>query len=139
MKSDYEQVRELAARYAGAIDCTDYDAIEACFAPDAGVIYAGFSEELKGHEAIIAHMRRALDSLEATQHMFTNFIIDIDGDKAEMTCDILAQHLHDGETFLAGGKYEVRLVRIAGSWKFARISARTVWSMGNREMLPKSG
>ena len=139
MKDDYELIRELTARYAGAIDARDYAEIANCFAPGARVVYAGYSEELQGEDAIIAHMRRALEAMDVTQHLFANFIIDIEGEGAEMTCDILAQHLHEGETFLAGGKYAVRLARTQGRWKFTRISARTVWSMGNRDMLPKAG
>lgn len=139
MKSDYELIRELTARYAGAIDAKDYTAIAAFFTSDACVVYAGYSDELQGIEAILAHMRRALEPMDVTQHLFTNFIIDIAGDAAEMTCDILAQHLHGGETFLAGGKYAVSLVRQASDWRFARISARTVWSIGNRDMLPSAG
>jgi len=139
MKSDYEQICELTAIYAGAIDRKDYDAIADCFAPDAGVIYTGFSEELRGAEAIMAHMHLALESMDATQHLFTNFIIDIAGDAGVMTCDILAQHLHGGETFLAGGKYDTRVAKVAGGWKFSRISGTTVWSLGNRDMLPRTG
>jgi ketosteroid isomerase-like protein len=139
MKSDYELIRELTARYAGAIDAKDYTAIAACFTDDACVIYAGYSDELQGIEEILGHMRRALEPIDVTQHLFANFIIDIEGDDAAMTCDILAQHLHHGETFLAGGKYEVGLAREDGNWKFARISARTVWSVGNRDLLPKAG
>ncbi len=138
MKSDYELIRELTARYAGAIDAKDYTAIAACFSPDARVIYAGYSEELQGEDAILAHMRRALELMDVTQHLFANFIVDVAGDEAAMTCDILAQHLHGGETFLAGGKYETRLVKADTGWKFTRISARTVWSSGNRDMLPKA-
>jgi ketosteroid isomerase-like protein len=139
MKSDYELIRELTARYAGAIDAKDYAAIAACFAPDARVVYAGYSEELQGEDAILAHMRHALGPMDVTQHLFANFIIDIEGDTAAMTCDILAQHLHGGESFLAGGKYETGLVKSNEGWKFTRISARTVWSSGNRDMLPKAG
>ena len=139
MKTDREQIEELTASYAGAIDGKDYTAIADCFAPDATVVYAGYSEDLTGHAAIVEHMRLALDPLDATQHLFANFIIDIDGDAARMTCDILAQHLCGGESYLVGGKYDVRLTKLGGSWKFARISARTVWSSGKRDMLPRTG
>jgi ketosteroid isomerase-like protein len=138
MKTDRDQIQELTAIYAGAIDRKDYDAIAECFAGDAAVIYAGYSEELKGHAAIVDHMRLALDLMDVTQHLFANFIIDIDGEAAGMTCDILAQHVRNGENYLAGGKYDVRLAKLRGSWKFSRISASTVWSAGNREMLPKA-
>lgn len=139
MTSDREQIQELTAVYARAIDSKDYAAIAGCFAPDAAVIYAGYSEELTGHTAIVDHMQLALDPMEVTQHLFTNFIIDISGSAAQMTCDILAQHVHGGENYMAGGKYDVRLKKIGKAWKFARISASTVWSSGNRDMLPKAG
>jgi ketosteroid isomerase-like protein len=139
VKSDRERIEELTAIYAGAIDRKDYAAIADCFAPDATVTYAGYSAELTGHAAILDHMRLALDPMEATQHLFANFIIDIDGATASMHCDILAQHLRGGESYLAGGKYEVRLARLEGSWKFARIAARTLWSSGKRDMLPRAG
>lgn len=135
-KTDREQIEELTALYAAAIDDKDYEGIARCFAPDATVIYAGYCEELQGHEAIIDHMRLALEPMDATQHLFANFIIDIESDTGEMTCDILAQHLRGGDTFLAGGKYRVRLARTGEGWKFSGISARTVWSSGSREMLP---
>ncbi|MDG2003250.1 MAG: nuclear transport factor 2 family protein [Novosphingobium sp.] len=112
MKSDREAIQELTAIYAGAIDRKDYAAIPGCFALNSAVIYAGYSEELIGHAAIVDHMRLALDPLDVTQHMFANFVIDIDGDTATMACDILAQHVRDGETYMAGGKYDVRLARI---------------------------
>jgi len=139
MKTDREQIQELTAVYAGAIDRKDYAAIADCFAPDATVIYAGYSEELQGHAAIVDHMRLALEPMDATQHLFANFIIDIEGDAAGMTCDIIAQHVHGGESYLAGGKYDVRLSKAGPIWKFSRISACTVWSSGNRDMLPKAG
>ena len=47
MKTDREQIQELTAIYASAIDRKDYEAIADCFAPDAAVIYTGYSEELK--------------------------------------------------------------------------------------------
>lgn len=138
MKTDRDQVQELTAIYASAIDRKDYEGIAGCFATDAVVSYAGYSKELKGHTAITDHMRLALDPMDVTQHLFANFIIDIDGDKAKLTCDILAQHLRNGENYLAGGKYDVRLAKVGRSWKFSRISASTVWSSGNRDMLPKA-
>lgn len=139
MKTDREQIQELTAIYASAIDGKDYEGIAGCFAPDAVVSYAGYSDELKGHAAITDHMRLALDPMDVTQHLFANFIIDIEGDAAGMTCDILAQHVRNGENYLAGGKYDVRLAKLGGSWKFSRISASTVWSSGNRDMLPVAG
>ena len=141
--TDRDQIQERMARYANAIDAKDYGGIAACFLPGATVDYAGFTQPLQGIDPIITHMRHSLEPLDAMQHIFGNFIIDIAGDAARLTCDILAQHirqgLQGGDSFMAGGKYDVRLRKVDGNWKFETISARTVWGSGNRDLLPKAG
>lgn len=139
-KTDRTQIEELMARYASAIDAKQYDEIASCFAADATAQYPGFSGLLKGTSDIVAHMRLALDALDATQHLFTNFIIDIEDDSARLSCEILAQHVRrgvrGGETYLAGGHYKVELRRIAGQWKIVNLLAQSRWGAGDRELLP---
>ena len=77
-----EQIQQLVAIYARALDARDYTTIADCFAPDASAEFVGFSGPMTGREAIDAHMKKALGPLAITQHMFTNFIIEIDGDSA---------------------------------------------------------
>lgn len=138
-ENDYYEIQQLMARYAFAIDAKDYGGIEECFATDATAIYAGHSRTLRGHAEIVAHMKRALDLAEVTQHLFTNFIIDVDNDRGQLKCDVLGRHVRGDERLSAGGKYEVELRRSSGKWKITRVSARAVWSEGNTEMLPKAG
>jgi hypothetical protein len=141
-KTDWQQIQELMSRYALAIDTKDYPAIAACFTAEGQAEYGGFTEPLKGREAIVAHMRRAIGPLSATQHIFGNFIIDAEGDKGRLTCDIFAQHVRgagaEAETYLAGGKYTVEVRRTAEGWQLDRVVARSVWGMGERNMLPKA-
>jgi hypothetical protein len=140
-KTDREQVQELMSLYANALDTKDYAGIGDCFTPDATAEYAGFAEPLHGREAILAHMRKALEPLESTQHLFANFIIDVDGDAGTLSCAIIAQHVRRGhhDTFLAGGQYKVEVARGADRWRMSRVDARSRWGMGDRGMLPKAG
>jgi uncharacterized protein (TIGR02246 family) len=138
-KTEHDEIQQLMASYAYALDTRDYDGLMSCFTTDATTVYAGHSDVLRGHEQIEAHMRRALEPLDATQHLFTNFIIHTDRDTGTVKCDILAQHICRGEKYTAGGKYDVDVRRSSGRWQIARVSARSVWSEGNRAMLPKSG
>lgn len=141
-KANRDLIQERMAHYAAAIDTKDYGGIADCFFPDATVDYAGFTRPLQGIDPIIAHMRDSLAPLDAMQHIFSNFIIDISGTEARLTCDILAQHIRQGlpggDSFMAGGKYDVRLRKVGGDWKFTTIAATTVWSSGNRSLLPKA-
>lgn len=128
-----EAIRKLIAQYARAIDVKDFAAIAACFWPDALFTYE--HQPLHGRDQIVGLMRDALEPLEGTQHLFMNFIIDLDGDTARVTFDGLAQHwrpgIPGGTTFMAGGKYEVRARCENGVWKIAAAAAGAVWSAGN--------
>lgn len=140
--SDREMIQQLVAVYAKALDEKDYDAIAACFRADAVVEYSGFSAVLTGRAEITAHIRKALEPLLDTQHLFTNFIIENDARSGRLSCDILAQHLRSAgatpETYMSGGRYKVEVRKTEGRWEFARLSARSVWGLGNREMLPRT-
>jgi 3-phenylpropionate/cinnamic acid dioxygenase small subunit len=142
-KTDWEQIYELLSRYAYTLDNKDYAGIAACFTDDAEADYPGFTDPLKGHDQILAHMRKALEPLEVTQHTYSNFIIETEADTGRLTCDIIAQHVHgrgpDAQTYLAGGKYRVEVRREGGAWKMSKVAARNVWGVGERGVLPKAG
>jgi uncharacterized protein (TIGR02246 family) len=138
--TDHEAIRQLVAIYAAALDQRDYAGIAACFTPDAVVDYGDAGPKLHGHTEIADLMRSVLAPLDVTQHLFTNFIIRLDGDEADLKCDVLAQHLRrgmaNGETLLVGARYEVRLARTSRGWLMAHVSERIVWADGNRAIVP---
>jgi uncharacterized protein (TIGR02246 family) len=139
--TDPQAIRQLIASYAFAIDAKDYDGIAACFWPDATFTYE--HRPFTGHAEIVTLMKNAVEPLDGTQHIFTNFIIHFDGDTARVTFDGLAQHWHrgtvGGDTFMAGGKYKVQVRRVLGHWKIARASASAVWSAGNPALFEHTG
>ncbi len=104
--------------------------------PDAEIIYAGFSGPLVGRDKILDHMKLALEPLEATQHLFSNFIIDIVGDTAKLTAYVLAQHMKNGASYLSGGRYKLNLTRDDGKWKIAGGAPKQLWGHGDRGLLP---
>jgi len=141
MMTDREAIQQLMATYAFAIDAKDYAGITACFTDDAAVEYAGHSHRVTGRAAIADLMERQLAPLDVTQHMFTNFIIQVECDKGQVRCDMLAQHIRrgvpGGEKYMAGGQYSAEVRRTPGGWKIARIAARTLWSEGNPNLLSR--
>ena len=138
--SDHEAIRQLVARYARAIDTKDYAGIAACFTLDAVVDYGEAGPKLHGRAELAENMRKALAPIDVTQHLFTNFIIALDGDAAELDCDVIAQHVRrgeaGGETLLVGARYQVRLARRPGGWLMAHVHEWIVWADGNRAIVP---
>jgi hypothetical protein len=140
-KTDREQIQELMATYAYCIDARDYAGLADCFLEGCTAKYSGHSPALNNRDEIMAHMKLALTPLDATQHLFANFLIDVDGDQANLRAGILAQHVKNGangpETYLSGGKYTVELKRAGGKWKLAKVQGQPVWNIGNAALLPK--
>lgn len=137
--SDRDDIQELMARYGEAIDTKDYVGLAACFAPDANGQWAAMPEPVVGNVAIANFMKGILDRLEATTHMFTNFIIEVNGDTARMQAKIIAQHVRrgvpGGETLLAGGRYDAQVRRIDGQWKLSRVRGTSIWHDGNPKIM----
>jgi ketosteroid isomerase-like protein len=137
--TDREAIQQLMATYAYAIDAKDYAGITDCFTEDATVEYAGHSHRLTGHAAIAKIMEQQLGPLDVTQHMFTNFIIQTDGDTGRVSCDILAQHVRrgalGGDKYMAGGQYRVEVRHTSAGWKISGVAARTLWNEGNPDLL----
>jgi ketosteroid isomerase-like protein len=142
IKTEREQIEELMAAYGAAVDAKDYDGFTKCFTPDATVAYEGYSQHLSGHAGIVDFMRNALEPLDGTQHLFTNFVVELAGDTGRYSCGMLAQHWRKGapggETYLIGGKYNADVRRSEGKWRIARLSFRSLWENGNRSLVPQA-
>jgi ketosteroid isomerase-like protein len=141
-KTDSELIQQLLDSYARALDAKDYEGVGRCFTADAVVAYPRLSQPLRGRSNITTYTRRALEGLDGTQHLFTDFKIAVRGNSGRVSCGIFAQLVRrstirgDGN-FLAAGQYEVGLRRAAGKWKISRMVSIPVWSEGIEALPPK--
>lgn len=122
---------DVAVEYATSIDTRDWESLRGLFAEDAVWEYRAAGERRTGPADIVARVRSAIESLDATQHVVTNHVVAVTGDEASHVCYYLAQHLRDGETFLAAGRYEDRLRRNKDTWHIVSRVLISTWSQGN--------
>jgi 3-phenylpropionate/cinnamic acid dioxygenase small subunit len=137
--ADRQEIAELCARYAAALDSRDWALLESCFTPSPVFVYPG--GRLEGFAAIGRRTSAALTPLTATQHLLGTHVADVDGDTARSVCYFQAQHVRagtpGGETYVIAGSYTDTLVRTAGGWKIAeRVQAYT-WRDGNRAVVAR--
>lgn len=132
---DRDQIQELMFRYGEACDTRDYALLKRCFVEACVVRYSAFSGRLEGHDDLVAYLKPVLAELDLTQHIFTNFIVAVDGDAARFTCQLHAQHLKTGAPggplFTVGGKYKVELLRTADGWRMSELEFKPAWMSGN--------
>ena len=120
---DQQEITEICYRYGLAIDSRDWAALADLFTPDAEAYYMDMPP-CHGYQAIEDTCRAALTPLSATQHLISNVVVRLAGDRAESSCYLQAQHVKSGtaggDNFIIAGRYDDRLVRTPDGWRTGR-------------------
>ena len=106
--------------------------------PTVGSTTATSAGKLTGASTIADFCRKALEGLDATQHLIGNTMIDLDGDRATSTCYFQAQHVFvgdkGGDTYIVAGTYHDVLERQRGTWRIAHRTLTPTWLQGNPDV-----
>ena len=113
------------------LDERDFESLRGLFAEDASVTTPGGTAT--GHNALVDQARRRHSSDDGIQHIITNLITDLDGDRARVRANLLVSFAHDGPVdaapFLLGEVYRFELRRTADGWRITRLSSKPVWTL----------
>jgi uncharacterized protein (TIGR02246 family) len=124
---DYEEIRQLLARYNMAIDGGDADGWARCFTPDGVFECIGlpdghpFAGRFEGADELAAFATKSFELTEGRgRHWNNNLAIQGDGEWATMRCYLVVLTTgKPGAIQGATGIYEDRLVKRDGRWLFA--------------------
>ena len=110
----YEAIRQLASRYAVAVDRRDLDALVALFVPDVRV-----GRQATGREALRASFDRSLRAIGVSVlHVGTHAIDLVDADHATGTVYCKGE-IQDGERWIHQAiAYDDEYRRVDGTWCF---------------------
>jgi len=121
---DREQIRECVYRYARGIDRCDEELLRSAYWPDATAHQLEFSGT---RDEFVAWTIPALESMNGTQHLVGNVLIQLDGPVAAVESYFYGFHSInvDGAArdTVMSGRYVDRFERREGEW---RIAERTV-------------
>ncbi len=134
-----QAVSDLIDAYATSLDRGVFDQAwaSALFTEDISLRYPVGSHE--GREGVIEFTREIMERWDRTQHLTTNHLVDLGEDRAEVSWNLLATHLHPADdparaglaTFRVGGRFEGVAVRNPEGWLFSRLSLRIIWTDGS--------
>jgi len=130
------QIRQLAQRYALAIDSRDIDALVALFVPDVRI-----GRDASGRAALAAWFRDALSGFRTSIHFVGNHIVDFDGpDDAHgiVYCRDELDYPDRGEWQVGVLQYWDTYRRIEGEWCFSRRKFLR-WYVGDALTRPAHG
>ncbi|MEU5187302.1 nuclear transport factor 2 family protein [Streptomyces klenkii] len=139
--ADRAALTDLIDRYLLSLDARRFDDAWArgLFTPDVRITSPVGTEE--GIDGLAASQAATMAKFERTQHIGTNYVMDIAGDRATVRWNALMTHVHlastravrgsgPGEHFTVGGTFAGEVVRTAGGWRFRRLDIRAVWTHG---------
>jgi hypothetical protein len=136
-------VAECLYRYATGVDSRDWTLYRSVFADEAEFDFAGYDPRQQpvtmAADDWVAGVRPLFEGLAATQHMMSNPLVELDGDRAAITMYVRAHHVFDPADpesyFTIGGFYANRLVRAGDAWQLVRVQLTVTWRRGDPEIM----
>lgn len=122
-------------------DHHDWDRLAAVFADPVRLDYTaiqGGEPQLLAPADVVAGWRPAFDALDAHQHLVSNSLLHLDGDRAELTASFIATHQWQAETWTLGGDYRMELTRIDMRWRVSGMTMIPVWQTGDPGLIPRA-
>jgi hypothetical protein len=128
MDDDQAQIGEVLIRYATGIDRRDWPLFRTCWTDDIDADYDQIGH-FASADQITEAMTRIHQSMGPTYHRMSNFVIDIDGDRAAVRSYVhvvLMLTPGDPNNWVdAVGHYEDVFVRTAEGWRIHGRISRT--------------
>ncbi|MEV5826746.1 nuclear transport factor 2 family protein [Spirillospora sp. NPDC052242] len=138
---DRVEIVELVDRFMASLDERNFDDEWARRFHTSDVTMEAPVGDVVGLDGLAESTRVALERFERTQHLSSNHIVDLDGDRAAVRWNALMVHVHLASTaeargeepgvhFDVGGRFDAEAVRTADGWRFRRMDVRPVWFNG---------
>ncbi|HEY6646438.1 MAG TPA: nuclear transport factor 2 family protein [Mycobacterium sp.] len=128
MDADKEQIAEVLIRYATGIDSKDWPLLRSCWTDEIDVDYQQLGR-FTSPDALTDVMRQLHENMGPTYHRLSNFVINVDGDRATVRSYVHAvlmlQPDDDTNWVDALGHYDDVFVRTADGWRINKRVSRT--------------
>jgi 3-phenylpropionate/cinnamic acid dioxygenase small subunit len=126
--ADQEQIAEVLIRYATGIDSKDWPLLRSCWADEIDVDYQQLGH-FTSPDALTDVMRQLHENMGPTYHRLSNFVINVEGDRATVRSYVHAvlmlQPDDDTNWVDALGHYDDVFVRTADGWRINKRVSRT--------------
>jgi hypothetical protein len=125
--ADRAELTDLVSRLGNWLDGGGAGDAAALLVEDAWVSTPG--GQATGRDALVAQARRNHDV--PTQHLITNVLVDVEGDAAEVTANLVVTFVDEpgtpGAHHRHGESYAFEARRTADGWRLASVTVRPVW------------
>jgi hypothetical protein len=126
-------------RYAACIDLRDWERLRTVFVDgpiEADFTSIGAKQVFRGEARDwVETVRQTIVGFDATQHLFANHSVELNGDRAVDLRYMQARHQMGAVHYTIGGYYRSDMVRTAGGWRIARYRLTVTFTEGDRRLM----
>jgi len=128
---DRMDIIDIHTRYATGVDRRDRELYRSCFTDEIELDMSDMGMGGPGRISADVWVEQAISlvsAFESTQHIITNHVISIEGNRATCTSYLQAQHYNPQSMYTVGGFYTNTLVRTPEGWKISKLKLTPVWT-----------
>ncbi|CAN5164841.1 nuclear transport factor 2 family protein [soil metagenome] len=140
--ADRLEVVQVITRMAWLTDSRDWDQLRDVFADRVMLDYTSLTGGQPARLApveLVAGWQAGLGGLDVTQHLVSNHLVWVDGDRAEAIAQFQATHVlanpHGDPTWTLGGHYRFGLIRAEAGWRIDAVRMTATWAAGNQQIM----
>jgi hypothetical protein len=149
--ADKRALDELVYRQAIAVDQHAWAVYRSCFDNDVHFDFTDHTDRVigkgfgivKSGDKWVAQVMQAVAGFEGTQHVISNAIHTVKGDRAETVCLILADHFLNNDrgdrSITMAGIYTIGSVRKQKGWRIKTWHLKVLWYRGNPSLYHLAG
>jgi hypothetical protein len=125
--TDRVEITDLVARLGRVLDERLFGELRTVYTPDAEALSP--RGELHGIDEIVEVLQRTSPEDEKTQHLNTTVVVDLDGDRAEVSASQLVYFFRAGQAphRTAGVQAAYTAVRTPAGWRLAQVRISPLW------------
>ena len=124
--TDRREITDLVSRLGLWLDEGRFDEASTVLVDDVTVDTPGGHAE--GIDHVIAQARRNHQHPHL-QHVITNVLVDLDGDRAAVRANLVVTFADDAVTSQQGERYRFDAVRTPDGWRLSRVEVVPVWKI----------
>jgi hypothetical protein len=132
---DRAEITDLVTRLGHWLDEKRFDEAREIFAAEVTVETPG--GRAQGMERLVEQARRNHEPFEQMQHVITNVLVDLAGDRAAVRANLIATLVPRADApdrhFDVGERYGFEAVRTPAGWRLSEVRVTPVWTAGSRE------